>query len=158
MSLFELSWKRVRVSDNLKMVYSTSCLRQVSTPGSRRGAQGRQKRCHKDAKREPRGTNGSQKIAKSKPNGTKRDQRGPQKRKNRRQGDRMGAPRLQNWTPKGPRNGKIEKVPNTEAPKVEKMKNHKKWKDSKVKMLVFHSFLNKNWLPQDYWEFKERRW
>ena len=65
------------------------------------------------------------KGAKRKPNGAKRDQRGPQKGQNRSQGDQIRAPRLQNWSPKGPRNGKIEKVTNTESPKVEKLKIHK---------------------------------
>jgi hypothetical protein len=37
----------------------------------------------------------------------------------------MGAPRLQNWSPKRPRNRNIEKVINREAPKVEKLKNYK---------------------------------
>jgi hypothetical protein len=38
----------------------------------------------------------------------------------------MGAPRLQNGSPNGLRNIKNEKVPNREAPKVEKLKNHKR--------------------------------
>ena len=71
----------------------------------------------------------SQAGTKTEPKGSQGELRGakgePTRATNRSQGDQMGAPRLRIWSPKGPRNGKVEKVTNTEAPKVEKMKNHK---------------------------------
>jgi hypothetical protein len=69
-----------------------------------------------------------------------RAQRGP----NESQGGHMGAPRVQNWSPRGPKERKIEKVKNTRSQKFEKLDNHENLKNSKVKMLIFHSFYNEN--------------
>ena len=85
------------------------------------------------SKRDAKMAKGSQKQAKwsqGGPKGTpKRSHEGPEgtpEEKNRRQVDQIRTPKLQNWNPKGPSNGKNEKVAYTETPKVEKLKHHKK--------------------------------
>ena len=101
----------------------------------------------KDIQKEPQGNQAEPKGARREPEGSQREPRGAKRAKgspkepkgtpedkNRRQGDQMEAPRFQNWCPKRSRNEQIEKVTNREAPKVEKLKNHKGLKDSKVKM------------------------
>ncbi len=35
----------------------------------------------------------------------------------------------------------------SKTPKVEKVKNHEKWRDTKMKMLICYSFYNKKWSP-----------
>ena len=65
---------------------------------------------------------------------------------NRSQGGHMGGQRIQNWSPKGSRKSKLEKVTNTQSQNVEKLKILK-WKNTKAKMLIFHSFYHNKLSP-----------
>ena len=73
--------------------------------------------------------------------GTKmRAQRGP----NGCQWGAHGSPKGPKLEPKSPQERKIEKVKNARSQKVEKLKNHEILKNTKVEMLIFHSFYNEN--------------
>ena len=63
--------------------------------------------------REPKGVRREPKGTKREPEGTKTDQMGAHRMTNRSQGGHMGPPRVQSWSPKGPRKRNIEKVTNT---------------------------------------------
>ena len=126
-----LSLLLTNIVDVLRM-YSTNCLRQVSTSGSRRGAKDRHKgppmeqhRATHEPKQNQRTVKGNQKGAKGNQkgaNGSKRDTevsekgakgsqkeaKGTQKRPEGNpewsQDDQMGASRFQTGSPKGSRN------------------------------------------------------
>ena len=59
-------------------------------------------------------------------------------------GGHMVSPEGPKLEPRGPQERKIEKVKNARSQKVEKLKNHENLKNTKVEMLIFHSFYNEN--------------
>ena len=112
-----LSLLLTNMVDVLRM-YSTNCLRQVSAPGSRRGAKDRHKgpqgsntepqMSRKGTNGEPRGTKREPKATKREPKATKGTPKGTRRepRMEWSQGDHMGPSKLQNWSPKRSRNEK----------------------------------------------------
>ena len=94
------------------------------------GAQRHQVVAQRGAKYEPRGSQGTKMKA----------QMGP----NESQWGTHGCPEGPKLEPKGSPKTKDRDSENTRSQKVDKLKNHEHLKNSKVEMLIFHSFYNEN--------------